>query len=64
MDDSMNMNTVGLYAFGVQKARPKSLRHLECAGVCRILNMLTEQDAGFAEVPQQKFEGNYPIELR
>jgi hypothetical protein len=43
---------------------PKSLRHLECAGVCRILNMLTEQDAGFAEVPQQKFEGNYPIELR
>jgi hypothetical protein len=55
---------MGLYASGVQKARPKSLRHLECTGVCRILNMLTEQDAGFVEVPQQKFEGNYPIELR
>jgi hypothetical protein len=54
MDDSMNVNTVGLYASGVQKARPKSLRHLECAGVCGIVNMLTKQNAWFAEVPQRK----------
>ena len=64
MDDSMNVNTLGLYASGVQKARPKSLRGLECTGVGRTLNVLTEQGAGLAEVLERKSEGNHVIELR